>query len=827
MADYVDSYLGPFDTLRGKLTWTKERKLEAPENIIRTLEAAKAVYYKFRAQHLRRIDLYARIEGLIAGNPPYDPTELKKHGLEHIANFNTLEARALWERGCLAYWNLLNEAETICKFVIEDPEPAAREAEDILSSEWDYVVRHWPAFETQMGTLSGQLLKFGISPVIWPDEQDWRWRIVELPKFFVSDQTQSDPEMMTAVAIETMFTAQYLFEVYEYCKDKKKDETPWNVEELANLLYSIANTHAKTSYEIIDFYDMQRRLQNGDIGYDVLFSDSIRIISLLYKEYDGAFSHYMFHRVYDHGNFLYFADRQYDSLEDFLQIFTASPGEYTIHSNRGLGHKIFAPCQANNQLICSLVDGSRWAATPLIRGLSVGSKDVEQIRFMPGVATNIGTAEFVQNNLGANIDQLVGTHKYITQLIQYNTANSGDDPGVPDRDTQGSISPTQAKMQSYREFGVLKENVQHFYTQFDRVILNMVVKMLRSKKGYPGYEYVSEWKERCIERGVPEDVFALSQITPWGMPRKLSVKATRVAGEGSTLARIMGLESLMPIAGDFGPREAKEYRRQWIGATMGKEQVTAFMQEADDADSSAGGASLAGVENAIMQSGQSPIFSPDNDQRAHFVTHMALGANIMQQGAQQQMSPIDADRVFTVLIPHIQQHFEAVSKSRFSQIFAREQKKNLDQLVKYATLNRKNAIAMKQAEMRKAQEEQQATQQAMTEEQRKNMQAMGDEKRKDFKIQSQVERAKEANATRAEVMREKVIRDAENTKLKVKLDHAAKTGKASASSEEPEVNPFQREQEIRGDIGAMQGATPSLNDFEQPATPYTKEVPFT
>lgn len=814
MADSVDRFGMSPDYLRGQLTWTKGQKLKEPTNIIKTVQAAKSVYYKYRMQHLKRIDLYARIEGLIAGNPPYDIAELRKNGLEHIANFNTLEGRALWEKGCLAYWNLLNEAETICKFTINDEDPAARKAEDIVSKEWDYVVRQWPSFETQMGTLSAQLVKFGISPIIWPDERDWRWRVVELSKFFISDQAQSDTELMTCVAVETMFTAQYLFEVYEEFKDAPKDASPWNMDELSHLLFQIANAHAKTSYDIVDFFEMQRRLQNGDIGYDVLFSDSIRIISLLYQEYDGSFSHYMFHRFYDNGDLLYFADRQFKSLNDFVSIFTASPGEYTIHSNRGLGHKIFAPCQANNQLICSLVDGARWSSTPLIRGMAVGSKDVEQIRFIPGVPTNIGTAEFVQNNLGANIGQLVDTHRYITQIMQYNAANSGDDPGIPDADTQGSISPSQARMQSYKEFGVLKNNVQHFYKQFDLAIRNMTVKMLNSKKGYPGYDYVVEWKERCIDQGVPEDVFSLNKLTPWGMPRGMSVKATRVAGEGSTLARIMGLEALMQVSGDFGPREAKEYKRQWIMATMGKEQVSAFMQNVDDADNEAGGASLAGVENAIMQQGQSPIFSPDNDQRAHFATHMALGMQLQQGLSQNQMDPVEADKVFTTLIPHIQQHFNAAARSKFNQNWAASQKKNIDQLVKIATLNKKNALAQKEAELKKQQELAQQQQQVMSEEELKNFQAQKEEQRKDIKVQSQLDRASEANKTRAEIMHEKVVRDSDNQRLKIKLEHGNKVQETENKNALEQTKA--RIGELTSDIESMQGETPSMNDFESP-----------
>jgi hypothetical protein len=809
MAERLDAIIGMRDAIRGQITPEGDGSITPPTNIIKTITAARSVYYKYRTEHVKRIQLYALIEGLIAGNPPYNQGDLMKHGLSHIANFNTLDGRSLYERSALAYWNLINEAETIAKFTIRDPAPEARAMEDIMSKEWDTVVRRWPSFNTLMNTNSAQLVKFGISPVLWPDERDWRWRVIELSKFFIPDQAQSDIEMITAVCVESMFTAQYLFEVYEAFKDVDIDKSPWNCKELAAILLHIANSFAKTSYEFIDFMDLQKRLQNGDIGYDALFTDSIRIVSLFYKEYEGKFSHYMFHRTFDAGDFLYFADRQYGSLNEALVVFTASPGEYTIHSNRGLGHKIFPISQATMQLDCSIVDAARWASTPLLRGVATGSRDFEQIRFYPGVPTNIGTAEFVQNNMGANINQLVGASQYLNQKVQFNTANSGDDPGTPDRD-KGSISPTQARMQSYKEFSVLKNNIAHYYSQQDNVFQNMVIKMLLSKKGYPGYEYAKEWKDRCLEQGVPKEVFDMGKLTPWGMPRQLQVKASRVAGDGSTLARIMGLQELMNIAGDFGPRESKEFKRQWIMATMGVEYVDTFLQGANTSDETAGGASLAGVENNGMQNGQSPIFSPDNEHKSHFAIHMALATHSIEAIQQQQLDPVAADKVFTVLIPHLQEHYQAAARSPFSQVFVAQNKKPLGQVVQYATLNRKNAEAMLKAQIAKAEEEKAQTQATMNEEQRKDVKLQGDERRANYKVESQVARASEANSTRAEVMKEKVQKDADVNREKILLD---------AENKKIE-NQSKALIDMRKQLNDMSGQTPAPADMESTTQPF-------
>lgn len=813
MADYPQSPTMAVDPMRGQVTLTK-KGLEAPDNIIKSPQSARAIYSRLREDHVKRISLYAAIEGLIAGNPPYDPQVLAQNGLSHISNFNTMEARSFFERAAQAYWNLLNQAETLIKFTLTGSDydnPQAREWEQIMSEEWDHVVRKWPQFYTRMNILSGQLVKLGISPAFFPDEKDWQWETIELSKFYLPDQSQSDLQNLTCLAVESYLTVQYLFDVYEEAKDSEASnkEYPWSSEELERLLLWLGNTFNKAgSTSFSNVMELQQKVQSGDLSSYLSISDSVRIISLFQKEYDGSISHYKFHRdLATSEDFLFFADRQYESFAEALAIFTASPGEHTVHSNRGFGHKMFSVAQGKLQLDCSIMDAAKWASTPMIKGLA-GTKDFQQIRFYPGVPTNIGQSEFVANNMGSNINQLVGASQYFSQQMQFNIANSGDDPGLPDRD-QGSKSPTEFKARAFKEFGVLKNNIAHYYDQADRLFQEMVRKQLRAKEGYPNYDYVAEWKNRCIDRGVDKRVFDYNpdKLSPWGLPRHLECKATRVAGDGSTVALLMGLQEIMPMASMFGPREAKALKRLWIIATFGPEYVSTFQQDSDRADEEAGGASLAAVENGIMKLSQSPVFSKDNEQRSHYGTHMALAEYLIQAIQQQQMSPIDADKVFSVLMPHLSEHFNALMQSIFDRAFAEQQKDTFIKVEKYAQYNRQNAARMYQAEIRKRQEDEQATQEVMSDAQRKDFVVQKDAQRADFKVQAQVERAKEANTTRAEVMREKVSLDADNTRRKVELEAQAKSS-ASRPLAEESTN------ELRQGLADINGMTPAPTDIE-------------
>lgn len=799
------------DPNRRAITKDEHGNLEVPENIIETVAAARAIHLKFRQDHAKRIYLYSLIQGLIGGNPPYDPIELRQHGLAHISNFSTLDGTSLYEKAGLAYWNLLNQTEYIVKFKIKLPLGTPEKGEvakwqDIMARNWNYVVRQWPSFTAQMNMLSAQLVLFGISPIVWPDERDWQWEVVEISKFFIEDMASTDISKHTAVCVESYMTVQELFEIYDEFKnsDPKSDRVPWNVDELKDLLVYIATGSDRTTGAWPDMLELKRKYQNGDVASGTLFTDSVRLVTLLYKEYDGKISQYRFHRDFDSGEFLFSIDRQYDSMEDALIVFTIQPGEFTIHANKGIGHKVFSMVQAKNQLDCSLVDMAKWASTPIIKNPVSGYQEIDTIRFTPGVPTNIGASEFVNNTLATNMDNVIGVSQYLDNKLQFNLATSGDDPAVPDADT-GSKAPAEIRATAFKEWGVLKNSIAHYYNHADRLFATMFKRMWYAKKGWPNYKYIEEWKSLCLADGLPEEIFNMNTTEEGkglsGLPRHIQIWASRVAGDGSTLARIMGLEGMRLIVGDLGPKALREYERQYIMTHMGDDYIEPFMQDKEAGDETSGGASLAAVENGMMEDGKGAVFSKDNEQKAHFTVHMSLASRVIEQVTKQEKDAMEADKVFTVLVPHLREHFQAIAQSPFAGAFIEQVKGAYGQIEKYAQLMRKNAVAMMQKELKAQKEEQQKMQSAQMEEQRKDFLVQKEAQRKDYDVQKKNERADRANAVRGQIMKKKVEDDTAVKREKIYLD--AQNEKLKTSLENP-----------AGTLTAMQGKTPSPYDIE-------------
>jgi hypothetical protein len=799
--------------LRATVTRKYDGAIEPPKNIIQTLPAAYQQYMMVRNDHLNRILVYAGIQGACAGNPPYDEEMLAANGLTHISNFNNFKMRAAKDKSAQGYWNLINAVEVYVKVVLSGNNPRNSEWANTIARHFSDVTKEWEDFYNNFNLMGSQLTMYGLCPVFFPHEESPLWEVVDVSRFFIPTQTLTQVSKMTNVCVETMYTNQELFKIYE----EATEDGPWNKEALGDFLVQSANMFTQNTRNFMNMLDVQRYVNANEANAMTFYNDNVRLVNMYQKEYDGGISHYIFsnamyptngtNNYLPQSDFLYFVDRQYKKMEDAVIVFTANPGEWLIHDNIGVGQKMFAQSQAVNMLDCSVVDMSRMSSTPIVRTLATGGRSYDPIRFIPGVPTDIGAAEFVQNNLGANIEQVIAASRYLSTDIEMNAVTSGDDPTMPDR-AYGSISAGEARGRDFKEYNVLKNVVAHFYNTFDRVIRNVFIRFLSMKADAPGYELAEEFRRRCIEDGVPEELLKVGKKGLYGMPVQFrAVRAARVAGDGSTYARILGLESLDRIVPMFNARELQAYKRDWIEATLGVDYVSTFAMP-DSPDEISGGASLAKVENGMITLGQGVLFSPDNDQEAHADEHMAGASEVVKAVAQQQMSPVDADKYMRIMIPHLQEHVAFMNRApMFYRNVLGKIRDPFNQLVKWAQLNRKNAESMVAAAMRKQQEEAQATQQVMSDAQRKDFMAQRDAERADFKVQKQVERAAQANENRAEVMREKVRLDAQNEAEKNRLMATAKGREKIELMETPPA-------ELEAEMSAMIGNTPSGVDFE-------------
>lgn len=817
---YIDSPGGLSG--RGLITQEPNGKLKSPENIIMTVSAARTYYDNARQEHLDRIYLASQIIGLVGGNPPFDQAELAKAGLDHVTNANFLDALSLIERTALTFWNLINNNSYLIKFEVRKYEGQKDQDyttwAEIMSRHWtEIILEQWEEFSTEFSVMATQLVMLGLSPIIFKDENSFKWESVDYSRFYVANNTLSNISKWDYFCVDTPYQMQYLWGVYDILSQMDAEEAkdaPWNKEALERFLLQRANNIVKTTQNgVLNMADLQTGFQNGNINQAAVFTDTMPLTTLCYKEYSGKISTYLFDPIIGTtgDEFLFKVTDQYEKFQECLIAFTYSAGQRHVHGNRGVGHKIFPACQAQMQLDCSTVDMAKMASTPVVESPATLGMNVDPIKFIPGVVTNIGTGKLAQNNLGSNTGQVIQVAQYIAAKINRNAQLSGDDTSMPDQD-KGSRSPDEVKISSIKEFAVGKQTVNHFLKTMDVTFNQMVIKMYHCPADHPDYDIFTEWKEACTDEGVPEELFQLNGAKKGKLPKFLKVKAARVGGDGSSLGLMMGLKQVGGIAGGFSAKGQFNYRSDIINSALGADYIARYLGDAQMPDEAQGGASLARLENIAIRGGQLPQSERDNQQKAHLGSHMSDAVSVIKQVQSQQMDPLAADQYFSLMIPHIQEHLKFVEEDSLNAQYVEQVAPQIKQLEKFALLNRVRAQKMQQAELRRRSDQQAQMTSDQMDQKRKDMIAQSDEQRKTFKTTSQVERAKEANVTRGEVMKSAVEKKAENEKLAINLK--AENEKTKNQIQKPEqLLAGKSTSQLQDDLKNSVGNTPNPADF--------------
>ena len=663
-------------TARGvaEVSYNAEGEVEVPVHAVPDAASANIIYDEMRKSHGKRAYNYARIQGMLDGNPPYPKKSMQRTGLEASSNVNWRDGEAVYESVALAYWSLFNEVEHIARFTTNIGDPNSNpETGDIVSEEWDRIVRRWDKFSTLMSQHQGDLIKFGSSFLVWTDERDWRFDVADVWRTLIPERSRNHVDFLNIVAIEHIMTAQELWNVYENSEGGK-----WDKETLARILTFYANYNSDDrEYSGQYFAELQRMVRNGDTSIEELYNSDILMVSMFVREFDGKISRGIFHSKFEGGtdDWAFFEDRQYEEMGEALQLFTFTPGEQFVHGNKGVGHRIYNVIEGITQMDNSAMDSARRSTTVLVSTGASRGRDSKQLLFNYGGMTDIGEAKFVQNLMGSNTLPVIEAARYFRFKLETNNNISGTSMSNPDGKprTFGEV-----RAQVTKEAKVQKNRIAHYYNQLDVLFRQMVRKMLQSKDGDPGYEMVRLWKERCIARNVPAEFFALTEENKGedGLPGHMEVFAVRASGSGSQVADQIEMQTIMQVLPTLGERGRRAAMQDFIAAHRGHDYIDRYLPPEDQTQQPTGEDTIASIENNQLEKGEMVVVSPDNNHAIHAPRHMNRMQQIAQAfneaesqarqtGAEQpqvdagnfgQYSLEDTDVAFQTLGPHFVRH---------------------------------------------------------------------------------------------------------------------------------------------------------------------------
>jgi hypothetical protein len=593
----------------------------------------------------------ARVQEMIDGYPPYDQAELDNLGQSQRTNLNLLEGQALIDAALAPYNDLTSSVDNLAQIETAEGDPQVRtEWNQIISEEFDRMLRAWHRFEFNNQSLAREFVIHGLGVAYFEDDYDWRWKICGLSDFILPRNTPANEDDIDYAIARRRYTTTQL---YQFIKDPKfAKENGWNVEETKKAIYwaTSSRNSSPTSWE---WEELEREIKQNDVYYGRVRAKEIWVLHFWVKEFDGTVSHFMTLENGLNQDFIFKKIGRFKSIKNCLHIFTYGIGNGYYHSIRGLGYKIFPQVQVSNQLRCAVIDATFFSAGPVIQPEDSTALDELSFSYMGPftlVPPNIKFLDLKHQNISDNILPIV---RDLSMQIESNTGTY--QPRQQPDAAKGQKEKTRFEVQAQlsKESTLSTSAMNLFYIPWDRVLAETYRRATSSELSQmdPGGREAFEFRRRCMQRNVP--MKALANVK--------RVRAIRAMGYGSASARLLALDQIGTLAPQFDEIGRRNAIRDRVAAYVGYAQADRYVPSIQQAGRQPVDQKFAELENGQLMQGIAVPVDPTDVARVHITVHFTAihqviagikgGTTPAMQGSQQ----------LHMLLNHITQHVQQLA----------------------------------------------------------------------------------------------------------------------------------------------------------------------
>lgn len=626
----TDDYLSPLDTL-------DEATGKPPESRVRSAIGVRQRITEMREAESTRSWRRAKVQGLLDGNPPYKKAKLRELGRAEDANINLRTGEGTVDAAKTPYYDLVFESPRFLDAYTDwgdDPQRWFEWSETISNGLHDLFDK-WDGFDCNTQLLQWQMCVHGIGIAMFVDTYDWRWESRSIGDVLVPDNAKADIDRLPECAIPRVY---YPTDLYQLIKNEAVARArKWNVE-LARKAIINASPRDFRQANGNNWEAYQEAIRTGDVSWSNKSSE-IMVVDYLVKEFDQKITHTI---VLDDGTpmtssltapkdeFLFQKVGRFDVFNHVIcPFFFDVIGAGLWHGVKGLGPKIYDFCQLENRLTGKNIDQA-------MLGLVVVPKQADDWQTMETISAGGVTVfrpgtEFVQTKLADNLEGPL----MVKRDLQYMRGQNTGQYRQPTSDDQHAPTLGQDQMIAQDRAVLGKGAVNRYYKSLDRLYREMVRRVLNPKlsKSDPGGKEAHEFREWCMERGVPEECLKMENIC--------RVKAVRSIGYGSPVMREIisnKLLSLVPMMNEKGRANAL---RTSIAPFVGQAQVDAFFPSFDEMPKPGEQEQQATDENNALKDpeGETQVTYEDNH-LIHFDIHFASMAKHFQAMQAGQADPM-------------------------------------------------------------------------------------------------------------------------------------------------------------------------------------------
>lgn len=640
----------------------------------------------------------ARFQGMLNGNPPW-PKLLRMEGGGERANFSLREAEGFMAAAKTPYYTLFFKAPRFIQVELEYGPAAAtdilREWGRKIENRYQRALLEYKGLDMHAQRSQFQMIAYGMGPMIWEDDEDWQAKSRKSGQILLPDDASTDiDEWETMACLRSYLPSKLWFKIRN---ESAATKMGWNVEacrhEIMNAAAELFPTDSALAWEW-----WETEIRKNSFWFDGK-SKRILVGDIFQKEFDGKITHMIIHRSTggkppepvdenkedDLSGFLFRKIGRYSSWREIICPFfyDASPdGE--AHAIKGAGPKVFDYCMVSDRLTCRTLDGAMRASGILVRAKDANALQESAFTDVGG-GTVIGPGyETIQHRVVPDMQSPLLAKRDLQSTLQSNTGQYRQ--RVSEENQEPTLGQAQLNVQQQNILG--EGDASRYMIQADwfhqetlRRLLAMGKKLfsrtkdLAPSKNAHGDSY-SESKRIALKfyknlvtiDAVPEPILEYENFA--------SIKATRVAGNGSSQMRQMIGAELMKIAPLVGERGKNFIYRNYISALADENVADAIVEPYGTPQIVDSHMSLAQLENNFLrQPGGRVMVDPSQNHTVHFQSHGKDVAEHSQGVMQGQTDPHELLLHMEQAGPHMHEHMQQMAGDPI-------RKKDLEQMQK-------------------------------------------------------------------------------------------------------------------------------------------------
>ena len=584
-------------------------------------------------------------------SPPFDENELKNKGQGERFNFNTGEAAAIKNEAVSGYVDIYSTPTTIAQIPLKNvSDPMRSMYENILAEEFTTIDRANDSSFPTFLQLCDIYVTHGVAVGYFEDKQTMHYKVGGLDRFkFPRKTTIITSDMPMCTCSSTMS----IIELY----DKINGDSPLKGWDKDAVIKAITTAAGQTDTK----WNEWERLEEDLKCNDVYLESAVDMIELVYGwvvEFDKSVSFYIttksgsdINTAKGNEGFLFKEVSYYENTNQAFQIFSFTIGNNArIHSVRGLGYLIYQICNAMNVLTCKMMDNARIEGSMVIQATTQEDlEDLEIIDFAGGIALppNINLpARSQANNLNNSMIPAIQLGRGLLDRATGGlSAGNMILSGQQDRRTKLEVSAQLDWINKLNSFAI-----NLFYGPLDKLMREKVKRAFTVRQ--PDKEsrrMVDEMKRRCIERGVPEEVF--------GMIDYEKVKAQRIIGTGSRVSRVMIYDQLQQMYASMDEVGRKNFTFDVSAELIGSDKTIRYFGKPEEQRLPMD-AKIADLENTLLLQGQQVNPIDGEMHMVHIPRHLAILEESLQGVENGQVDLMQYATTFSPVHEHVTQTLE-------------------------------------------------------------------------------------------------------------------------------------------------------------------------